>query len=73
MPFSFDKVVAVVPSIIIMAYRQLVVREEILGIVSDGKFDPLTNFSFQIMEHVKAKKWSGYLATLRRHYPPANG
>ena len=56
-----------------MAYRQLVVREEILGIVSDGKFDPLTNFSFQIMEHVKAKKWSGYLATLRRHYPPANG
>ena len=56
-----------------MAYRQLVVRNEILGVVNDGTFDPLTNFSFRITDHVKAKRWSGYLATVKRHYPPANG
>ena len=56
-----------------MAYRQLVVRDEILGVVNDGAFDPLTNFSFRIMEHVKAKRWSGYLVGVKRHYPPANG
>jgi len=56
-----------------MAYRQLVVRKEILGVVNDGEFEALTNFSFQIMDHVKAKRWSGYLASVKRHYPPANG
>ena len=56
-----------------MASRQLVVHHEILGVMVDGEFEALTNFSFEITEHVKARKWSGYLANIRRHHPPANG
>ena len=40
-----------------MASRHLVVRNELLGVMVDGEFEALTNFSFEITEHVKAKKW----------------
>lgn len=56
-----------------MASQELVVHHELLGVMVDGRFNALTNFSFEIIEHVKAKKWSGYLASVRRHHPPANG
>ena len=59
---------------LLMAFRQLVVHNELLGVMVDGEFEALTNFSFEITEeHVKARKWSGYLANIRRHHPPANG
>ena len=51
----------------------LIVHNERLGVMVEGEFNALTNFSFEIKEHVKAKKWSGYLADIRRHNPPANG
>jgi len=56
-----------------MASRELVVQNELLGVVMEGEFQALTNFSFEITEHVKAKKWSGYVAKVRRHHPPAIG
>jgi len=46
-----------------MASKELVVHH---GIMVDGRFEALTNFSFEITEHVKAKKWSGYLANVKQ-------
>ena len=56
-----------------MASKQLMVQNELLGVMIEGKFEALANFSFQVTEHVKAKKWSGYLATVQRHHPSATG
>ena len=56
-----------------MASKELVVHHELLGVMVDGEFEALINFSFEITEHVKTRKWSGYLANIRRHHPAANG
>jgi len=56
-----------------MASKQLIVHQELLGVMVDGEFEALTNFSFQVTEHVKVKKWSGYLAVVQRHHPSATG
>ena len=39
-----------------MASRKLIVYNERLGVMEEGEFNALTSFSFEIKEHVKAKK-----------------